>query len=116
MSGRSKKPRRIVVCKCCGKTGPHKAFGWRRCCYDRWRLNSQPDSGPPAPLSKAEVGRLNGSKPSKTRIEDIQEFAMVLRTRRPKPTIAEAAAAVGRSSRTGERYMKALRQMNEASQ
>ncbi len=41
-------------CKCgCGK--PARAHGYAEACYRRWRRAGCPDTGPPAPLSYAEV-------------------------------------------------------------
>lgn len=112
MSGR-RKPPPVIVCACCGRSGKHGAHGWRQTCYDRWRRFGKPAGGPPRPLSPSEVGRIYGAKPSGRRIEDMEEFLLVLKTRPAdsvKDAVAQAAAAVGRCERTGWRYITRLRE------
>lgn len=97
--------RRTVECRCCDRTGPLIAHGWVKACYRRWQRAGKPAGGPPPPRKRG---------PNQHMEEDVAEFAMVLRTR-PDITLAQAAAAVGRCRRTGERYKTRLRQMAEAS-
>jgi hypothetical protein len=101
---------RIVTCTCCGEIGRHGGYGWRAACYNRWRRNGEPKSGPPAPMTPAE--RARRPRRSAPRLERLDEFAMVRRTRTREDgepiSIAEAAAAVGVSARTGQRYATAL--------
>lgn len=112
MSGRWK-PGRFIECACCGQTGRHAAHGWRVTCYDRWRRHGKPAGGPPPPMTLVEIGRINGAKPSGPRLERIEDFVLVLKTRpadTAKQAVAQAAAAVGRCERTGWRYITSLRE------
>ncbi|GAA4059687.1 hypothetical protein [Actinomadura miaoliensis] len=101
---------RIITCACCGKTGRHGGHGYRDACYQRWVTAGRPDTGLPPP--KPPRGRRPGS-PGRARLERMADFAMVRRTRTTPDgdpiSIAQAAAAVGVSARTGQRYANALK-------
>lgn len=108
--------RRRTVCTCCGTEGVHHAFGWIDPCYGRWIDAGRPPEGPPRPLTASE-GAQRGARArrgtvTEAKIESLEEFAMVLRTRAHEGiSIGKAAEAVGRCGRTGTRYMEALREM-----
>jgi hypothetical protein len=82
--------RRIIFCDSCGNTGGHRGYGWCTACYFRWDRAGRPDAGPPP--------RRNG------RYEEYAEL-----TRDQHYTLRNAAARMGVSTRTAERYEARLR-------
>jgi hypothetical protein len=84
-------PPELAECPYCGKS-KHFSMPYCRPCRLRWERAGQPDSGPPPPRDP-EGG-----------IEDLQEIWY------RGMTAGEAAAKLGKSARTIERYKKKLRQ------
>jgi hypothetical protein len=95
---------RVTICRCCRRLAPHKAFGWCIACYQRWNRAGRPSSGPPPraqdPIAAAEAGRRAAKA---ARMEDYQD----LRSWDVRRDVA--AARIGVSVRTVERYERDLR-------
>ncbi|MBA9003759.1 hypothetical protein [Thermomonospora cellulosilytica] len=108
--------RPTITCRCCGKTGQHGAHGWIRSCYERWLKAGRPQEGPPPPMPLEEIRArsVQARRPCGPKAARMDDFVTVRLTRRRENgepiSIAEAAAAVGVSKRTAERYAAALKQ------
>jgi hypothetical protein len=91
----------VITCRCCGKTGYHRGSGYRETCHRRWVAAGRPDTGPPPPRAPREIVRLavQGRGQRAGRVED---YAILRRER--GLSLAEAAAALGVSIRTAQRY------------
>lgn len=104
------------TCSCgCGRRPRPDRAGLAEACYQRWRKAGRPADGPPPPKTPGNPAGLTewAREQTEERLSRIAEFAMV-RATRCKPngdpvSIGEAAAAVGVSARTGQRYATALK-------
>jgi hypothetical protein len=87
--------RRIITCDRCGYNKPHHARGWCHACWDRWDRAGQPPEGPPP----RRTGRYG------------EYFEL---TREHHYSLKNAAARMGVSERTAQRYETRLKQEGAA--
>jgi hypothetical protein len=110
----------IIDCAACRRRRPHYSRNWCSPCYQRWWRAGMPAGGPPParPLSTkrlaavrtaAALARAARTTRRKGRIED---YSWLLRDQ--GATRVEAAARVGVSIRTAQRYDAYLRQAQAA--
>jgi hypothetical protein len=93
--------RPIITCACCGKSGHHRAHGWRDYCYTRWFKAGKPAGGPPPvqeestePAFAAHMAAFAG------RLADYQWLLQ----RERRLTAQQAADRMGVSLRTVRRW------------
>jgi hypothetical protein len=82
--------RRIIECDSCGRKKEHQAHGWCKACWGRWERGGRPAAGPPP----SRYGRR----------EEYFEL-----TRDQNYTLKNAAARMGISPRTAQRFEARLR-------
>jgi transposase-like protein len=82
---------RIITCDSCGEEKEHHAHGWCVSCWKRWDYSGRPDTGPPP----RQYGRW----------EEYLEL-----TREQGYSLRNAAARMGITKRTAQRYEARLRQ------
>jgi hypothetical protein len=91
--------RQFVECWCCGRENrPHNGHGLCTTCYHRWRMAGKP---------RDEAGRPIPGEPSHMLKQARMEDYLVLRDWR-QMTRREAAAVLGVTVRTVDRYLKEL--------
>jgi hypothetical protein len=103
------------ICACCGRQGKLAHHGWAVTCYHRWLKAGRPADGPPPPLSPRQCQRMGALARAGTHLESLlYRVARFESLRRGDGlSIGKAAAALGVSHRTGDRYaalIKVLRQ------
>jgi hypothetical protein len=100
-----------INCRCCGKPGEHYGQGYRRACHTRWMAAGRPDAGPPPPRTSKEIGKLGGQGYAEKEIR-LDTFRILRRFR--GMAISEAAAELGVSVRTAQRYEAELKALQES--
>lgn len=103
---------RAIICPCCRKLKQRKGnYPWCTACYQRWIRAGRPPGGPARPLTRetcAERARAAYQEQARGRREDYQELRSWGETREV------AAARVGVTERTVQRYERALREQVSA--